>query len=83
MRRLGWVQIWLRQVAGSTDWRPALGGAAGVIPELWYALAVKRFAGWFLWPAVAWVYIGCAGLVAWRWVGLAAPGCLLILKVRG
>ena len=56
----------------------ALRGAAGVIAELWYALAVKRFASGFSWPVVAWFYIVCAGLVAWRGVGLASPGCALI-----
>ena len=58
-------------------------GAAGFIAELRYARAVKRSAGGFFWPAVAWVYIECAGLVAWRGVGFAAPGCVLILKVWG
>ena len=56
----------------------ALRGAAGVIAELRYVLAVQRFAGGFSWPVVAWAYIECAGLVAWRGVALAAPGCVLI-----
>ena len=51
--------------------------SGGVIAELRYALAVKRFAGGFSWPVVAWAYIECAGLVAWRGLGLAAPGCVL------
>ena len=58
-----------------------LWGAAGAIAELRYALAVKRFAGGFSWPVVAWVFIECAGLMAWRRAGLAAPGCVLIPSV--
>ena len=62
----------------SAEWRPALRGAAGAIADLRYALVVKRVAGGFSCPVLAWFYIVCAVLVAWRGVGLAAPGCALI-----